>query len=325
MDILHVGVWLGNRPKNWEFRLSHYLGKYNRILQVPYTVLPQSHILANFKPDVILSTHSMCVFQAWMLKKFYKAPWVATILDIPRFRFEEPWASNLTKYYGIQPENYKNEWDKIASALKEADLVVTISKKTRDDLQDLYDVNSQVVYLGVDQELADQYLPKKPEKQEYFTGIGNLVDHKRFDLLVDFFNSHGKAFKLIGEGVMYETLRANAKNGVEILGAVEESVKWNILASSLGLCHASIWEGFLIPASEALYAKVPVIAYELEVLREVYKNEIYYWTNLEELKEQLNFIAENKPEGNRDYIIKNKLTLEDSARRLEKILCSICI
>jgi len=224
----------------------------------------------------------------------------------------------LKTYLGIGISEYKREWDEIGSALRKADLVIAISKQTQQDVEDWFGVDSEVNYLGVDVETANECLAgfELGQRRKQFCAIGNLYDHKRFDLLVKVFNKLGERFIMMGDGYMRPILERMAELNVILSGAVSERQKFRVMARSLALVHASVCEGFFLPAAEALYCRTPVIAHDLPTLREVYEDKLMYWRSEEELAERIAEVKESKPEGDRDFVLRKKLTLQDCVDRL---------
>jgi len=312
VKVLHVGVWLNYpRNKNWEFRLYQLLRRYLKVSFCPYPTFPPRRE----DYDVVFASHSMAVPLGYWLAKRFEAKFAAMILDVPEFRFSGKWAENLKRYLNTSPEQYKKQWEEILECCRKADLVIAISKTTAETLQK-YGITDVVVnYLGVDVEVADQYLTKT-RRRNFFLGIANCFDHKRVDFLVEFFNKTGKKYVHIGDGYMLPQLVKMAKPNVTLLGAVDERKKWKLLCRAKALVSASVHEGFFIPAAEALYAECPVIAYDLPVLREVYGNKIYYWRNEDELRDLL----EKKLKADREYVIRKKLTLQTCAENIASLL-----
>jgi len=253
-------------------------------------------------------------------------PFVAQILDIPKFRFEEPWSSNLKKYLGISLEQYKREWDEIGEALRKADLAIAISKTTAQDARDWFGVDAEVNYLGVDWEVAESALagfePGPAQKREQFAFLSLLYDHKRPDLLVRLFAKRSERLVMMGDGYLMPILREKATRNVVLTGAVSEQQKFRVLARSLALIHPSVHEGFSISICESLYARTPVLAYDLPIYHEFFGNKLYYWRSLNELTELMDEVKESKPEGSRDFILRRRLTLQDYADRLSR-LCEV--
>ncbi len=315
MKILQVGVWLGGaRSKNWEGRLAELLSKEGHsVTFVPYPAFP--------KPvdcDVVFASHTMAVPLGYWLSKRFGKPFVAMVLDFPFFRWEEPWKSRL-RLYGIDFEQYRREWDEIIDCLKKADVVIAISKTTAEQFGE-FGIDCEVCYLGVDKEVADACLRRRVSKREQFCSIFNFNDHKRPELIADVFNRLGYRLVMMGDGRLYEQVRERARPNVLLPGAVTEEVKYTVMQRSLALVHASVWEGFFIPGAEALYSGTPVIAYELPVLKEVYGNNLYYWHDEEEFVEQIEYVREHRPVVDRQYVLRKKLTLQDTAKRISRLL-----
>jgi len=304
--------------KNWEYRVSELLERRGyEVVRVPYPNFPKPY----WRVDLVFASHHMAAPLAMHLAEREGCPFVAQILDVPKFRFEEPWSSNLRKYLRISLEQYKAEWTEIGEALREADLVMAISKATAQDVKDWFGVDAKVNYLGVDWEVAESALAGSDptQKREQFCFLSLLYDHKRPDLLVELFAKRNERLVMMGDGYLMPILREKATRNVVLTGAVSEQQKFRVLARSLALIHPSVHEGFSIPICESLYARTPVLAYDLPIYHEIFGNKLYYWRSLNELTELMDEVKESKPEGSRDFILRRRLTLQDYADRLSRL------
>lgn len=210
---------------------------------------------------------------------------VSTVHDVAFRRLED-----------IYPQQGKKrqEWA-ISQAIKKANKLIVISEATRDDLHELYGVsedNMTIARLAV----RPEYFQASPKQilttldkygikpYEYFLSVGRVEKKKNIITLVKAFDRFkketGSHQKLVLGGSLgfggdeIETAIALSlfKDDIHVLGYVSEEDLVPLLRGANAYVFPSYYEGFGIPALEAMAAGIPLIASDIPALREVAKN-----------------------------------------------------
>ena len=139
---------------------------------------------------------------------------------------------------------------------------------------DLYVCNSELVahrlthYFGVPEDRIRVVYPGVPVGEfgrdraatgDYYFACSRLVDHKRFDELVQAFDGLDARLLIAGKGDAREALEAMAPPNVEFLGYISEAEKRRRLAEARAFCFAATQEDFGIAPAEALASGTPLI------------------------------------------------------------------
>lgn len=159
----------------------------------------------------------------------------------------------------------------------------------------------------------------------YFLYIGNAYPHKNLARLIKavVILNMGLKDKVIlkmtnARSVFVERLKRlitelKAEEYVELLGYVADKDLPNLYKNSIAFVFPSLSEGFGLPGLEAMQAGALVLASDIPVFREVYKNNVAYFDPLsvesiaETMKKALDLAPDRKAE-----IIKNA---KDFAKR----------
>lgn len=143
-------------------------------------------------------------------------------------------------------------WDRLAA--DRVDAFVANSCYISRQIAKFYRRPSTVIYPPVDtQRFAGSYT-----KQSYFLAGGRLVPNKRFDLIIEAFNTTGLPLKIFGKGPDRERLKAMAKPNIEFLGFLPEEDIPTLFGSARAFIVPQI-EDFGIVTVEAMAAGTPVI------------------------------------------------------------------
>jgi glycosyltransferase involved in cell wall biosynthesis len=204
-------------------------------------------------------------------------------------------------------------------AVRNADKLIAISHSTKNDILKLYsgieEDRIKVIYHGYDKELFNtNVLPERVKKtiskfkiqnSKFIIYVGALQPRKNLNVLVDAFESlkHDEAYKDLGLviagdlGWMYEDFLTRTKNVAGI--TVTEKFKTEDLPALLSGAQAfvlpSLYEGFGMPALEAMACGVPVIAADNSSLGEILKGSgvLYKPNNANELAKSLRQVLGN--------------------------------
>ena len=158
------------------------------------------------------------------------------------------------KFYIDHKLSQLREWDWLACA--RVDHFIANSKYVASRIKKYYGRESEVIYPPVD---IDKFeLSSQPG--QYYLALGRLIPYKRFDLLVEAFNSLGLPLYIIGDGKEFASLKAKAMDNVKLLGFTDEDTLKNYYANAKAFLFPQK-EDFGITAIEAMSAGKPVIAY----------------------------------------------------------------
>lgn len=175
-------------------------------------------------------------------------------------------------------------------ACSRADIIFTVSKHTKQDIQSTYNIspdNVHAVYPGVlfstkRKELSVAYnLPQK-----YILYIGTLEPRKNIEGIIEAFTIFKKQTKdtnthLVlggGKGWLYSRIYKTAqksryKDQIHFLGYVDEADKATLIKNAEAFVFPSFYEGFGFPPLEALAQGTPVVASHVSSLPEVVSKE----------------------------------------------------
>ncbi|MBI4141499.1 glycosyltransferase family 4 protein [Candidatus Woesearchaeota archaeon] len=231
--------------------------------------LAQQKWLRTHKYDII-EGHGFSLFILPFVKYILKKPAIALVHDVSSSDNDQWFARSKISAIG-EKLSVKLPFTKI----------LTVSNGTKNQLIKKYKINEEkikVIHNGVDLKLTDSV--KQPSKEKNtIIFVGRLIPHKHVDDLLQAFSKITKKIptaklKIIGTGSEEEKLISLTKklrlNNVRFLGNVKDYK--NILKEikkSRVLALPSTREGFGIVLAEANACYVPVVAYEIEGVRDV--------------------------------------------------------
>ena len=166
--------------------------------------------------------------------------------------------------------------------LKQSKLILCNSISTANDLYNFYKVPRNKLFpikLGFNNK---QYYPIKKTREKFFLIIGRHNPHKNLERVIRaFFMARINDYKLVFVGPfdkrytprLFQIIdELNLKHLCEWKGWVDDNEKLLLLNQCQGLIIASLWEGFGLPALEAMACGTPVIASDRGALPEVIGN-----------------------------------------------------
>ena len=190
--------------------------------------------------------------------------------------------------YERYPETY-TAWE-LASlkggarrAFKMADRIITISNFTKNEMMERHNLDSEkirVIYLGcnhqrwqpIEPEALKEFLRRKNITLPYFIYVGRMALRKNLIGLIRVYNLFREKVRrphnliLVGspaplqEEIDDEIMASPFKNEIKKLGWVEMNDLPALVGGAQALVYPSIFEGFGLPAIEAMACGVPVIA-----------------------------------------------------------------
>ena len=160
-------------------------------------------------------------------------------------------------------------------AAQKVDFFIANSETTRERIQKYYNRDADVIYPGVDAPVlsfsegispsleSKQILASQGrQKEEYYFSIGRCIPYKKFDLLVDAFNTNGKKLILATgtDNLLYRTLREKSQPNIEWRFYPTNAEKTELMQHAKAFLFASEEDFGIVPV-EAMMAGTPVIAY----------------------------------------------------------------
>lgn len=170
---------------------------------------------------------------------------------------------------------YLRLWDIDAS--KRVDYFLANSHFVAARIKKYYKKSARILYPPVE---VKKFQRHQWQKSNYYLLLMRLVSYKRPDIVVKTFNEMNLPLKIVGDGPLYTSLKAQARPNIEFVGRVAHKD----IAEYYGRAKALIFpqdEDFGISAVEALASGTPVIAYKnggvLEIIDEG-KNGVFFPT-----------------------------------------------
>ncbi|WP_269604066.1 glycosyltransferase family 4 protein [Prochlorococcus marinus] len=170
--------------------------------------------------------------------------------------------------------------------LKQSTIILCNSISTANDLNSFYKVPMHKLFpirLGFNNK---KYYPIKKNRQKFFLIIGRHNPHKNLGRVIKAF-AYAKInnYKLIFVGPFDKRYTPSLIKLIDEYnlghlciwkGWIDDDEKLSLLNECQALIIASLWEGFGLPALEAMACGTPVIASEIGALREVMGNYAYF-------------------------------------------------
>ena len=148
---------------------------------------------------------------------------------------------------------------------------LTVSPSSKKDLEDIGFTKVRVIPMGIDVQPLNEIGQKEDNPTVVF--LGRLKRHKLPDHAVKAFVIIKKEIPaakmwVIGEGYMLKELEALNVEDVSFLGHVENKVKYNLLSRAHLVLVPSMKEGWGLVVTESNAMGTPVVAYDVNGLRD---------------------------------------------------------
>ena len=304
-------------PKNWKKVLVDFR-HYTLAEQIK---LPP--IIKKENPDLVHFLH----FNAPI---FYKGKFIVTIHDLLMQSHRGAKATTLPAYiYYPKQIGAKYVFKKtVHSALR----LIVPSRAVKKEVVEYYHLDSDrvvVTYEGVDPRLSDaeqtgdKILRKYKLSKPYFIYTGNAYPHKNLEraiCAIVHLNKSGKnvIFTVTSSRDLFTQRLENlikqfkAENHVKLLGFVPDLDLSTLYKNSVAFLFPSLSEGFGLPGLEAMAAGTLVLASDIPVFREVYKDVPIYFDpySVELIEKSMEKVIKMKPSERARIITKGKKLAE---------------
>lgn len=250
----------------------------------------------------------------------YSRPFIMTIHDLIPYKYKTGLATTKNKIiYYIKYSVYKSL---ISNAVNKAEIVLTPSNQVRHEIIDEFGTKfkNKVVALheGVDYKLKitkeDNRL-KKNYMNPYFLYVGNFYPHKNIENLIRAFSKVDSKIHLVLTGpddffsrrlaALIKKLKQNQRVIFHKNAARGEIVF--LYKNALALVHPSYAEGFGLTLAEAANYKLPVIASDIPVFKEIFGNNYLKFKpqSVKDMRAKINLFLKKKPNFNYSSVLKN--------------------
>lgn len=266
-------------------------------------------VLAKVKPDLVHFPH-------FNVPVFWRGNYVATIHDLIKhyFRGRET-TTRRSIFYWFKYLNYRIL---VWLTVKRAKKIITPSKYWREELIKRYHLPEEkveVTYEGAERKYqispnskyqAENILKKYKIRRPFIVYTGSLYPHKNIEVLIKAikeFNKSNKLYLIIvcARNVFQKRLakkvaKLKMKNYVNFVGFVPDEDLIKIYHQAEAFVFPSLMEGFGLPALEAMAVGLLVLASDIPVFKEVYKDAVIYFNpkNEKDLASKLKMVVGNK-------------------------------
>ncbi|HJX02206.1 MAG TPA: glycosyltransferase family 1 protein [Candidatus Humimicrobiaceae bacterium] len=274
------------------YKSLHFPGNWRKVLADfrHYTLTEQFNlpkIINKEKPDLVHFPHFNVPF-------FYQGKFVVTVHDMT-MHFQGRNATTLpTMSYLAKRIPYKIIF---RNSVKKAVKIIAPSMTVRGEIKDYFKINRDkiaVTYEGLDSVYKSTLTPNLNINSfelgnRYFVYTGNAYPHKNLENLIDatsYLNRHmGLSVNLVIIGsrtVFLEKLKfyiekTGANNYVKLLGYIQDEYLKLIYRNSVAFVFPSLAEGFGLPGIEAMASGTLVLASDIPVFKEIYKDNVLYF------------------------------------------------
>lgn len=296
-----------NLPGNWNKVLANFR-HYSVAEQVR---LPQ--IIRKENPDITYFPH-------FNVPLTFSGKFIVTIHDLLMHKNVGLAATTLIPpLYFVKRLGYKTIFRK---AVLDSVKIIVPSEAVKKEVIDYYHVSPEkinVIYEGVDEKIgtlgdAKKILAKYELKSKYFIYAGNAYPHKNLKRLIEaivalntiydqkVILTIASARTIFTQRLENEVKKANASGFVKLLGFVPDEDLGVLYKNSAGFTFPSLSEGFGLPGLEAMAAGTIVLASDIPVFKEIYKdNAVYFnpfdFTSIEKtMQETLEMSVEERKE-----------------------------
>lgn len=266
-------------PKNWKKVLADFRHYSFR----EQFLLPK--IIKDQNPDLVHFPH-------FNVPVLFRGSFIVTIHDLLMHRQKGTEATTLSApFYFIKRLGYGLVF---GAAIRNSKAIIVPSQSVKDELIRRYGYAKDKIYItyeGVDANILTTGRSKI--QKPYFVYTGNAYPHKNLKRLIQAMvslntNYDQKVLLVIVSARNNFTHRLerlikilDAGNFVRLLGFVDDAELGSLLHNSTGFVFPSLSEGFGLPGLEAMSSGTLVLASEIQVFKEVYKDHAMYFNQLD--------------------------------------------
>lgn len=186
--------------------------------------------------------------------------------------------SSFDAYFNTKGRRHYNEKDLFCKMMSNVDKYVVLTKTDMQKMMEQLNFRSTYIY-----NIKSFNCGKKADLNNHqFISVGRFDKVKGFDLLIEAFDIFNKnnpdndwKLKIIGDGSEREDLEAIIKNyeleNKIILPGYSKNIIEEYISSSIYVM-TSRWEGFPMVLSECMEVELPIISFDIDVMKEFITN-----------------------------------------------------
>ncbi len=227
----------------------------------------QKKLLTN-PPDVLFTpTHYTPLFLT--------IPSVISIMDLAFEKFPQ--------YFKARDLYQLKYWTRVS--VRQAKKILTISENTKKDIVEIYHVPAEkivVTYPGYDKTRFNTGVKSKNKYGDYFLFLGTLQPRKNIERLIEAFKLLKTDCKLVIVGMINEgrggwmNEKIKESKNIILTGYLPDSEICGLYTNAKAFVLPSLYEGFGIPAIEAMACGTPVIVSRVSCLPEICGEAAFY-------------------------------------------------
>lgn len=197
----------------------------------------------------------------------------------------------------VDPLILKTQIKRMAWVSKESDLILADSQATKDDLIELFNLDTKKIvvnYPGIEVEKSNK---KIGAKKPFILTVGKIEPRKNIGRLIEAFEELNlKNVELLIVGPEGWDQNIKASKSIRFLGYVSDYELHALYSSCLFFVYPSIWEGFGYPVLEAMSFGTPVATSNTSSLKEIGDNAAILFdpTKVNEIKTALRKLVTDK-------------------------------
>lgn len=292
------------------------LGKLDKFWSKTYYSLYVKREIKKFNPDWIIGYLRESAIKAQSLGEELNIKVANFIFENPKWMEED--LGNLWEEE-LNNKEFAKSWERTKIAYLKSNILIPNSKLSGKKCKEwIHEARiSEPVYPGI-----EAPKPKNMKRDIDIIYIGRLNKLKNINELLEACKGNKYKICIVGKGEEEQNLKnqANKLNlNVNFKGAVSDSEKWVMLNRSKLLVFPTSHEGFGMPPLEALSMGCNVLCSNIPIFKEIYKNEVKYFTlhNVEEMKRRIKSLLKSVP---RKTNITKKYSWKKSAKKIEDVL-----
>jgi glycosyltransferase involved in cell wall biosynthesis len=276
--------FLGKKsPINPLVKAAFESGRLQQIKQIPQRVYAKL-VFYRIAPPLFLKDADWVIYpNFYVWPSVRKAKRAVVIHDLGYLRHPEY----------VEDKNQKFLSRVVKDSVKKADMILSISEFTSNEMQELLGVNPKkitTITIPVDTSQLNESFNKGPERlaeryginKPYILSLGTLEPRKNLSLLIEAYCELPKevrdTYSLVLAGKLgwkteslKELIETKQAEGYDIIttGHIDHDDKSTFYYSASAFAMTTHYEGFGMPLLEAMYCGVPSVAVDIPVLNEV--------------------------------------------------------